>query len=286
MRFHQFILLESQQKLDFFAKQFGLKLLNALMYDNTPPAKKLKKEAGPRLGQDKELADEDKKVVEDLIKELAKIDPTGERHDMTQWIIRMYIGHQARNDEGAPTGPYVGEFKLEDADRIKKDLESFIKFKSKIANKDLNSYKKITDFYDVVEKAEEEFDPEAAKSKKQQVRDIKMEGVDVIIQTPGLKVVHVKTEEAAKFYGSNTKWCTTSGAFRSYSDDLMIIMVKEGNRKFQFHYKSKQVMDEKDQSIVGKPDVIALLSRTPGWKEFLNLMIEKYYSPHLNKNKK
>jgi hypothetical protein len=251
-------LMESEQKIQFLAQQFGEKLKAAIQNDTSQGARQMMMVL--------------EKQPDILVRELAKADPSGERHDYLQWITRMYI---------------VGQFRLEDIARLNSELTKFMKFKSKIQNKDLNSYKSLTDFYDVIEKAEAEFGEKDLKSKAKQEKEAKLEGAEVIVNEPDLKIVKLLTPEAACLYAAGTRWCTSSAdTFKHYAkqDDIYVILAKfpTGPRKFQMHYQSEQVMDERDASI-GKKD-IAELSKLQGWSAFLNYMIEKKYSKYFNKD--
>lgn len=68
------------------------------------------------------------------------------------------------------------------------------------------------------------------------------------------RVVVPLTQKAASYFGRNTKWCTTSengGQFTRYAaqSDLYIIIDKPNNRRWQFHFKTKQYMDELDRRV-------------------------------------
>ena len=201
-----------------------------------------------------------------VVRELSKIDPTRGKH--LQFIVKMYLAKQ---------------FKLEDTDKIKSELEKFEKFKPRIANKDLNSYKNLDALYDVTEQFT---DADAPVSGKAQAKEQKS-GAKKLIDTPNFKVIIPTTEEAAKFYGANTKWCTaadTNCQFENYAKDgeIYIIIAKMGgkDRKFQLHYESDQFMNERDTE-VDKKD-IAALSEFPEYTKFLNLLIKKHYGKYLD----
>jgi hypothetical protein len=264
MLFTEFI-TESQKKLDYIAKNMGDKLLRALHDDTSEETKKIIKSA---RSLSKDPADIEAAAA-DVIKALEGADPSRDKHDFMQFIARMYAAKQ---------------FKLEDIGRLRGELEKFVRFKNQIQNKDLNSYKTLPELYDAIEAV----DPAAAeeKSKAQKDRDIKTNGAETIINDKDMKIVRLKTFEAAQLYSAGTRWCTSQkGQFDYYSgrDDLYVIMCKiDGKiRKFQFHYKTQSIMDEQDQR-VGR-NIITELSKFPGWKDFLNKMIETHYSNHVAK---
>jgi hypothetical protein len=202
----------------------------------------------------------------DVVGELGKFDPTPNKAYL-QWLARQYV---------------AGRFRIEDIHHLKAGLELFNKFKGKLANKDINSYKTVKELYTIIEPFEQDA-PSA--SNKQQKQEIKKAGTEQLINTPNFKVYHVITHEAACHYGAGTKWCTATrddpSMFDSYSKDGKIYVIITKNpatgkdRKFQLHYESDQFMDEHD-SPVDKAE-IAYLSSFPQWKEFLEDLTEKHY---------
>lgn len=202
-----------------------------------------------------------------LVKDMAaKADPTPKKLFIT-FLARMYG---------------KGGFKVEDFSRLKSDLELFMKVKSKLKQKDINNFKSMDEFYDALAPFENVEDTELM-SKGEKERETKKD-VDYLIDTPDFKVIAPKTEEAACLYGSGTKWCTagkTDNMFKHYYDQgplyIVIAKIDGKQRKFQFHYESDQVMDERDQPI--KPADIQALSAIPKYKEFLEKLIKKHYEP-------
>ena len=236
-----------ENRSDFIAKSLGTKLVDAIKRDSAAAKKK------------------DEWTPSDVVAELASMDPT-HNQSLLQWVANRYV---------------AGDFRIEDAPRVRKALETFDQVKKKLTNKDIGQFKHLSDLEDEVEK---HVDTPEVKSAKQQAREIKDGGVKKIIDTPNFKVLEVLNQEAACYYGKGTKWCTAAddnNMFEHYSKDLYIIIAGTGEnqRKFQMHPTSDQFMDEKDRP-VGKSD-IALLSKYPEYKDFLNMMIHKFYDPLL-----
>lgn len=244
---HFYALFENKE--EFIANQFKDKLTTAAKADSS-----YKGESTPL----------------DVVKTLAKIDPARGKH--LQFIVKMYL---------------LKQFKIEDTDKIKAELEKFDKFKSKITNKDLNSYKNLDALYDVTEKFSEEDEPVSGKAAAREMKS----GVKKIIDTPNFKVLVPTTEEAAKFYGKNTKWCTAADnncQYENYASkgDLYIVIAKMGGdeRKFQLHYETDSFMNERDTEVSSTD--IAALSKIPEYTKFLNLLIHKFYGPSIEAMKK
>ena len=186
-------------------------------------------------------------------------DPTKNKAH-TQWIVGQYK---------------KGNIRQEDAGRIHGALSNFEKYKGKLANKDINSYKRLSDVEDATAPHEGTF-----ASKKEETRAIKHEGADLKYEDEHVQIHHIKTEEAAKHYGKGTKWCTAAdnnNMFSHYHKDGPIHVIthkteKQENgqpRKFQFHAASNQFMDEKDNEISSsdfnkiKPSFHAAIDKHP-----------------------
>ena len=208
---------------------------------------------------------------------IAGADPTP-NNAYTRWLARIFI---------APNS----NFRVpEDIQQIKTDLEKYWKLaktkKLKGPESNIDNFKSLGELYDVLEK----FDDEDTQSGKEIKKQTKAKGGDFIINDPGFSIIHLKTKEAACFYGKGTKWCTAGDSgnmFNHYNSEgpLYVILVDQGGkqRKFQYHYESGSFMNERDES-VGSSD-IALLSKYPGWTKFLNMEIKKYYEPIYNEIK-
>lgn len=180
----------------------------------------------------------------------------------------------------------AGQFKIEDFSRIKTELGTFIKVKSKLQNKDINSYNNLTELYAALDALNKK-DPKDLMSGKEAKREIKKD-VDYLIDEKDFKVLSPKTEEAACFYGSNTRWCTASkndNQFNTYNKDgkiyIVIAKINGQFKKFQFHYHSGQAMNEMDQAITKTE--IAELSKYPEYKDFLHHLIKLHYEPLIEK---
>ena len=161
-------------------------------------------------------------------------DPTQNKAH-TQWIVSRYR---------------QGQFRQEDHPRIREALSTFdrpaVKAGLKAANKptDINQYKSLSDLEDAVEPHKE------AISGKEEEKKIKTEGADLIHSSNGETVHHIKTKGAACSYGAGTKWCTAgekNNMFDEFNKDGPIHIIQHQGRKYQFHNKNNQFMDEKNK---------------------------------------
>jgi hypothetical protein len=150
----------------------------------------------------------------------------------TQWILNQYKKKNIRQ---------------EDLPSVKDTLTNFEKYKNKLTQKDINQYPHINDVHDAVA-------PHigTASSKKEEIRQVKDDGADLIHSENGLTVHKLKTKEAACQYGKGTKWCTAAennNMFDSYNKRGSIYVIQKDGEKHQFHFESQQFMDAQDKSI-------------------------------------
>jgi len=162
-------------------------------------------------------------------------DPTPNKKYL-DWILKLYSKH---------------DFRQEDFYRVREALTNFERYKSRMQFKDINHYQNLSDLEDAIEAVN------GAKSKREEIKDVKHDGADKIFDRGGVTVYKIKTEAAAKFYGKGTKWCTAAehnNMFKTYDRQgpLYIIFIKQSDGnifKYQFHFESNQFMDAKDSTI-------------------------------------
>lgn len=243
-----------ESRISYIAKNQGAKVLQAFIG---------RSDKGVRIAKTAPVIKNAAKILD----KIASADPTKNGGYM-QWLTNCYIGNQ---------------FLMEDLGRIKGELTTFEKIKSKIKDLDIVNMS-MSQLYDVVdankEKAEE-------KSMAELEREIKANGAEKVISVKDFMVIALKTKEAAMFYGKGTRWCTAAesseNAFESYNSQgtlyVVIVNDKAGKqRKFQFHIQSGQAMDERDISIVDNPENIELLSSFNEYYDFLNMLDASYYT--------
>ena len=162
-----------------------------------------------------------------------KADPSKNKAH-TQWVLNQYKKKTIRQ---------------EDHPRIRTALTNFETHKAKLPKRDINQYKSLSEIEDAVQ-------PHlgSAGSRKQEKRQTKSGGADLIHDGPELTVHKLKTKEAACQYGAGTKWCTASrenNMFDYYNKDgpIYVARHKKTGEKHQFHFESNQFMDEKDEPV-------------------------------------
>lgn len=187
-------------------------------------------------------------------------DPHGV-HKEAGAIVDHFATHADPSKNKAHTGWITNQYKKqhirqEDYPRIHAALSNFDKYKPKLANKDLNHYKKLSDVEVATAPHEGGHATKAAETKA-----VKHEGAELKYDDENISIHHIKNEEASKHYGAGTKWCTAAkenNMFQHYHDDgpIHIIHDKKNKhpdtgqpRKYQFHSASNSFMNEKDENI-------------------------------------
>lgn len=214
-----------------------------------------------------------------IVANLVKADP--ENGNNIVWIARQYAN---------------GQFRMEDLDRIRSNLELFRANKNRMANRDLNSYPDMRSLLAAIEPFRPKEDPEAQEflgglsgQSKGKIEDLAaIPKTRVLIKTPNFLVTIPETLDSSKalckLHGK-TEWCTqNTDMFKDYSSQgpLYVIAVKQGNtvKKYQFHVPTEQYKD-KDDNDLNEQD-IALLSSIPEYTKFLNYLIKKHYGKYLD----
>ena len=148
-----------------------------------------------------------------------------------KWILNLYQN---------------GSWKPGDSVETKDLLNKFNKLKSKlpVEQRDIKIYSSVRELYDILQ-------PYLGTKSRS---EIKQEAEKVYEDNEWLIIIP-HTEEAACYYGANTKWCTAStesdNMFDYYNNQgpLYINIYKPTNSKFQFHFESSSFMDENDEEI-------------------------------------
>ena len=142
-----------------------------------------------------------------------------------------------------------GKWKEGDAPETKTALTILTKHGTKLPQdkRDVNRYTSVGELYDAV-KGFESTDTQSEAERKSK------EGAEKVYEDSDWTVVIPHTEEAAKLYGANARWCTAAennNMFDYYNNQgpLYIIMAKHSNAKWQFHFPTGQFMDSRDIQI-------------------------------------
>lgn len=156
----------------------------------------------------------------------------------SKWLLKLYK---------------QGKLKMEDLYKFKESLQAFHTYRNQLPKKDIMAYGDGNQLYNAVRQFIE--NPNQATSHSDAIRRIKQDAEKVYEDSDWLILIP-KTEEAAKYYGKGTRWCTAAthnNMFQYYNQDgpLYININKKTNEKYQFHFESDQFMDSSDAPIVG-----------------------------------
>ena len=181
-------------------------------------------------------------------------DPSNSK-EYSQWLMNMVV----RKKNPVP---------LEDFLYVKDTLTQFDEKKPEldIKQRNINSYKSISQLDAVIHQfgASVDFANEAEKAEA-------IQESDVIVDLPNWTLVHPKTENAARYWGRGSEWCTCWGdpkgthpkrtsQYNTYKNGLYILRNKQNPEKsFQFQVKEQQYMDWNDDPVTYS-DVAASLS--------------------------
>lgn len=176
-------------------------------------------------------------IDQDTFKKIVESDPTSKNGlcgKYVKWIANLYKN---------------GAWKDGDAPETRTALEILMRHGAKLPQdkRDVNKYKSVSDLYNAV-KGFESVDTQSEAERKSK------EGSEKVYEDSDWTVVIPHTEEAAKLYGANTRWCTAAennNMFDYYNRQgpLYIIMSKGSNAKWQFHFPTGQFMDSRDIQI-------------------------------------
>lgn len=217
------------------------------------------------------------KVPEEKIQTLVKLDPTYQGGDnlgkFGKWILGLYN---------------KGNLKEEDFYKVPQYLTTFKDNLKKIQNKDIMTYKTLPDLAQVIQP----FEGQKDVSKKQQIKQLKSNEAEKVLETSKYYVIHTKTYKANCYYGANTKWCTASKDddtwFDNYNDkgNLYVVINKKSGKKFQFHFETLSFMDELDREI-NPSEIISNDNELFNWfcnqvNDKLDVIIENYNEEHYN----
>ena len=180
-----------------------------------------------------------------LIEGIEESDPTPHK-EYTQWLCRIYAN---------------GTTKYEDIEsRAKPALTRYNQLKIKKilhpADKDIGQIKSLQDLETRVDRYPNVEEQVVDKGRAKEV-----------YKDAQLRVILLEDEEAAKYYGQGTKWCTAAkenNMFNRYAKDgpiFVIIPTKTNHQgeKYQFHFESSQFMDDSDTPL----DMIAMVKAYP-----------------------
>lgn len=185
--------------------------------------------------------------AERIVYYISQFDPTQNKQN-TQWLVVRYA---------------QGTYHLEDLPDVTQYLTLFEKAKKRLAKRDINQYANIGELWQALQPFMQG-QQAVSRSAERDIERMKFSARDqanIVYDSPELLIVTPLTLGASRYWGKNTKWCTTvedGHQFKRYTSQgpLFIILDKANNRRWQFHFETGQFMNELDQRVpIG--DVVA-----------------------------
>jgi len=184
---------------------------------------------------------------EAIIKAIAELDPTTNK-ELTFWLAMNYANEGIARWE----------------DIASRAVPALLKFKALLRKpnltpplpvRDMNQIKGLSALEDITEQYEEKeaiSNSVKASAEEQKFYDTKQ--AILFHNDNQVKVVIPRTKAASQFFGKGTRWCTAAKddnrfAYYNKQGPLYIVMLKGTNAKYQFHWKSEQFMNARDEGI-------------------------------------
>ena len=188
-------------------------------------------------------------IDNDIFNMLINLDPTYRGNQSLgkygKWILNLYNR---------------GNLSKEEFDDVTPLLNQFTTYRNRIQNKDLNSYKSLSDLEDILTTV---VDDDSMLTNRQKVRFLKNvksgkvktkaeDDYDVVLETPKFIVYAPNTHEASMKLGQDTEWCTAHENpewYNSYTENngkLYIVKNKKTGEKWQYSDLKGDFLDEND----------------------------------------
>ena len=266
---------------------FGKKLIARVEADKSIPF-------GVRLAVKKVPAnlspeEKQKEQAKKIITRIAEKDPT-QNKELTFWLVLNYVRLLSRDGE-----PSYGINCWEDIDS--RAVPALLKFRAlcrkpnhnpPLRTKDRNQFAGLPALESLLAKYPDEVAISNAAADAQKEQSFYASGAAILrLNTPELKVVQPKTGEASVFFGKGTRWCTAAennNAFDRYnrSGNLFIVIPKGTSEKYQFHFRTKQVMDAEDRPI----ELVELFKKYPDILQIFMTQKKRNETANLDVNQK
>lgn len=183
--------------------------------------------------------------------DLIALDPTYRNNNSLgkygKWILNLY-------NKGA-----ISE---NDFSEIPALLNQFTIYRNRVQNKDLNSYKSISDLESILAQV---VDDDSMLTPRQKVRFLKnvksgkisldaSDDYDIVLETPKFVVYVPNTHEASMKLGKGTEWCTAHENPEWYEDytenghKLYIVKDKETGERWQYSDKNGDFLDPDNEN--------------------------------------
>lgn len=213
-------------------------------------------ETHQRLGLERRYKKKCEKIEAGSFDKLLALDPF-EDPDYSDWICDLFV---------------KGKLKSEDFSKVSVYLEAYDK-NSREIDDSIYNFESLPELF----KAIRTYLPESTRQyKRQHVQNLYESGqIHVVYKSDDVEVLIPTTEEASKYLGRGTQWCTAAeknNLFDLYNDDgpLIIIRLKDSS-PYQVHFASNSCMDETD----APARLSELVQRAPILSKILPWYVEK-----------
>lgn len=209
---------------------------------------------------------------EEIIRKLEEVDPTPQKAYIP-WLTRIYANNEIWLEDMLTT--FATHLRTFDKLKIKRLLGD---------DADVGKIKTPEQFYEIVGKHHQ-------KLKELKVDQEKSGSYDHVYGGEQIDIVKVLDETAARYFGKDTRWCTTEGAFNSYhkpGEELYIVLPKNPRtwvtngfsrvEKYQLHIETGQCKDADDLSykfsklVNTYPEVATYFRTVPKYLQHPNLL--------------
>ncbi len=208
--------------------------------------------------------------------DLIALDPTYRNNNSLgkygKWILNLY-------NKGA-----ISE---NDFSEIPALLNQFTTYRNRVQNKDLNSYKSISDLESILAQV---VDNDSMLTDRQKLRFLKKvksgktkvdaaDDYDVVLETPKFIVYVPNTHEASMFLGKGTDWCTAhenSDWYEEYTEDghkLYIVKNKKTGERWQYSDLKDDFLDQDDEEF----DIPSLMRQDEKLSEYFKQFLDVDY---------
>lgn len=186
-------------------------------------------------------------IDDNIFNKIVQADPTynaskpDKMGKYTKWLLNLYK---------------KGNLSMEDLYKATDYLKKFNEPKvyNRIANKDINKYKSLSELYNAIKSFYDENGQSNVLSQKEK-KELTSKEASKVYEDSHWLIVVPHTQEASIMYGKGTQWCTAAGKSDNRFDDynelgyLYIIIDKKTGEKYQFHFETQSFMDETDEPI-------------------------------------
>lgn len=263
MRIVEVFQLMMEDRIAYVVKNFSEKIKQALKTDDS----------ARRFITDLGVTEITPENIKDVVTLLKSADPDENPNSANlDWIVTQYTKNQ---------------FKLEDIELLRDNLDFFFKNKNQLNQSNLSnnlfSYKTVGDLYTALQPLKQA--GQATIDFKTFVNNLlKDGGYKLLVKKPNIVIYELTEFKCSQNLAKLTNWCTTQAKnFPSYTAQgpLYVIAALNSQGKpelFQFHYETSEYKNHANVDINAQE--IAFLSKFPEYTNFLNFLIKKHYGKY------